>query len=98
VDKTFIDDIAAEHRDSTVARAIIRLAQTMELAIVAEGVEHAEQAAELRQLGCDFAQGYWFAKPLNVDGVEAVLGVTAGPNHWVGLDHLDQIGRAPSSS
>jgi diguanylate cyclase (GGDEF)-like protein len=82
VDKTFIDDIGAEHGDSTVARAIIRLAQTMELAIVAEGVEHAEQAAELRQLGCDFAQGYWFAKPLNVDGVEAMLGFGALNDSW----------------
>jgi len=66
--------------------------------MVAEGVEHADQAARLGELGCDFAQGYWFAKPLNVDGVEAVLGVAAGPNHGVGVDHLDQIGRAPSSS
>ena len=82
VDKTFIDDIGAEHRDSTVARAIIRLAQTMELSIVAEGVEHAEQVAELLRLGCDFAQGYWFAKPLNVDGVEAMLGFGALNDSW----------------
>jgi diguanylate cyclase (GGDEF)-like protein len=84
VDKTFIDDIAAEERDSTVARAIISLAQTMELAIVAEGVEHPGQVAELRELGCDFAQGYWFAKPLNVDGVEAMLGIATLNDFWLG--------------
>ena len=83
MDKTFIDDIAAEHRDSTVARAIIRLAQTMELAIVAEGVEHAEQAAELRRLGCGFAQGYWFAKPLTVDGIDAMLSIGALNDAWL---------------
>jgi EAL domain-containing protein (putative c-di-GMP-specific phosphodiesterase class I) len=62
--------------------------------MVAEGVEHAEQAARLGELGCDFAQGYWFAKPLNVDGVEAVLGVSAVTKHWVGLDEIKQ--RSPS--
>ncbi|MDQ1565918.1 MAG: hypothetical protein QOF96_798 [Actinomycetota bacterium] len=83
VDKTFIDDIADQDRDSTVARAIIGLAQTMELAIVAEGVEHHEQVAELRLLGCDFAQGYWFAKPLHVDGVEAMLSIATLNDRWL---------------
>jgi EAL domain-containing protein (putative c-di-GMP-specific phosphodiesterase class I) len=83
VDKTFIDDLADPDRDSTVARAIIRLAQTMELAIVAEGVEHRAQAAEVRQLGCDFAQGYWFAKPLHVDGIEAMLSLATLNDRWL---------------
>jgi diguanylate cyclase (GGDEF)-like protein len=96
IDKTFVDDVADGSGDSAFARAIIKLGQTLGLTMVAEGVEHADQAARLGELGCDFAQGYWFAKPLNVDGVEAVLSVAAGPNHWVGLDRLDQIGRAPS--
>jgi EAL domain-containing protein (putative c-di-GMP-specific phosphodiesterase class I) len=98
IDKTFVDDVADASEASAFARAIIKLGQTLGLTMVAEGVEHADQAARLGELGCDFAQGYWFAKPLNVDGVEAVLGVAAGQNHWVGLDHLDQIGRSPSSS
>ena len=90
IDKTFVDHVAHGAEESAFARAIIKLGQTLGLTMVAEGVEHADQAARLGELGCDFAQGYWFAKPLNVDGVEAVLGIAAGPNHWVGLDHLDR--------
>ena len=95
IDKTFVDDVAEGPEQSAFARAIIKLGQTLGLAMVAEGVEHPEQAARLGELGCDFAQGYWFAKPLNVDGVEAVLAVAAGANQWVA--GLDGIGRASSS-
>ena len=95
IDKTFVDDVAEGPEQSAFARAIIKLGQTLGLAMVAEGVEHPEQAARLGELGCDFAQGYWFAKPLNVDGIEAVLAVAAGANQWVA--GLDGIGRASSS-
>jgi EAL domain-containing protein (putative c-di-GMP-specific phosphodiesterase class I) len=75
IDKTFVDDVAHGSEDSAFARAIIKLGQTLGLTMVAEGVEHADQAARLGELGCDFAQGYWFAKPLNVDGAGS------GPRH-----------------
>jgi EAL domain-containing protein (putative c-di-GMP-specific phosphodiesterase class I) len=94
VDKTFVDDVAQGPEASAFARAIIKLGQTLGLAMVAEGVEHADQAARLKELGCEFAQGYWFAKPLNVDGVEAVLGVAALGNDWVGrVDRSVEAGR-----
>ena len=95
IDKTFVDDVALASEESAFARAIIKLGQTLGLTMVAEGVEHAEQAVRLGELGCDFAQGYWFAKPLNVDGVEAVLGVSAVTRHWVGLDEIKP--RSPSA-
>jgi diguanylate cyclase (GGDEF)-like protein len=95
IDKTFVDDVANVSEESAFARAIIKLGQTLGLTMVAEGVEHAEQAARLGELGCDFAQGYWFAKPLNVDGVEAVLRVSAVTKDWVGLDEINQ--RSPSA-
>jgi EAL domain-containing protein (putative c-di-GMP-specific phosphodiesterase class I) len=88
IDKIFVDDVAREPAESAVARAIVKLAQTMELVIVAEGVEHPEQAARLRELGCEFAQGYWFAKPLHVDGVEAVLGVASVSDRWLTVDQI----------
>jgi predicted signal transduction protein with EAL and GGDEF domain len=90
VDKIFVDDVAREPAESAVVRAIIKLAQTLELTIVAEGVEAEEQATKLRRLGCHAAQGYWFAKPLTVDGVEAILRMADVGDHWLTVDHIRQ--------
>ena len=51
-------------RESALARAIVQLGQAMGLATVAEGIETAEQADVLRDLGCRYGQGYFFAKPM----------------------------------
>jgi diguanylate cyclase (GGDEF)-like protein len=88
IDKIFIDDVARGAAESAVVRAIIKLAQTLELTIVAEGVEAEEQATRLRQLGCHAAQGYWFAKPLNVDAINAILRVADGADQWLTSDQL----------
>lgn len=48
-----------------IVRAIVVLGHTLGLTVVAEGVEQKEQAGQLRQLGCDELQGYYFSRPLN---------------------------------
>jgi diguanylate cyclase (GGDEF)-like protein len=58
--KPFVDRI--EH-DSTFVDAILRLAQTLDLEVVAEGIETREQAEMLRSLGCGLGQGYYYAQP-----------------------------------
>jgi EAL domain-containing protein (putative c-di-GMP-specific phosphodiesterase class I) len=65
IDKVFVDRITGGLRESALARAIVQLGQTMGLATVAEGVETAGQAAVLRELGCGYGQGYYFAKPMS---------------------------------
>jgi EAL domain-containing protein (putative c-di-GMP-specific phosphodiesterase class I) len=82
IDKLFVDGISEREADSAFASAIIRMAETLHLETVAEGVELAEQVEKLRELGCVSAQGYHFAKPLNVDGIDALLGVSADPHRW----------------
>ena len=67
IDKLFIDEVGTDSTCGQVAERIIAMAQALELKIVAEGVENAEQAARLVQLGVDFAQGYHFARPLCLD-------------------------------
>ena len=64
IDKSFISGLGRNPKDRLIASATISLAQTLGLAVVAEGVETARQATHLRKLGCDLAQGYYFAKPL----------------------------------
>ena len=74
IDKLFVDGIAAGPTESAFAQAIMRLARTLELETVAEGVEGADQLEVLRGMNCESAQGYYFAKPLTVEGVDALLG------------------------
>jgi len=73
IDRTFIGMIETDDKKSTLAQAIVSLAQTMDLVAVAEGVETSTQAELLRRMGCDLAQGYYFARPMDADAVDATL-------------------------
>jgi EAL domain-containing protein (putative c-di-GMP-specific phosphodiesterase class I) len=64
IDKSFVNDILSDPNDAAIARMIIRLAQSMELSVIAEGVETREQRDWLEQEGCFKYQGYYFAKPM----------------------------------
>ncbi len=73
IDRSFVDGIETSAQKNAVARTIISLSQTLQLATVAEGVENNEQAEILRELGCEFGQGYFFARPLEIDEFEILL-------------------------
>ena len=64
IDKSFVDGVTGGPEESAVARAILALAATLRLDTVAEGVEQAAQARELADLGCRWAQGYHFSRPV----------------------------------
>ena len=57
---------------------MLALARGLDVDVVAEGVETVEQARELMALGCRYAQGYYFAKPLSVADIEVLLGQKCG--------------------
>jgi diguanylate cyclase (GGDEF)-like protein len=63
IPKTFIDGVGGSTKDDMFARAVIDFGSKLDLTVVAEGVERAEQAAILRSLGCERAQGFYFARP-----------------------------------
>ncbi|MGZ8563648.1 MAG: putative bifunctional diguanylate cyclase/phosphodiesterase [Candidatus Limnocylindria bacterium] len=65
--RDFVD--VADDDDWAFAQAMVRLGQTLGLRIVAEGVENGVQADRLQRMGCDFAQGYFFARPLRPAGM-----------------------------
>ena len=73
IDRAFIRDVTTDPDDATIARAIISLAHSLKLKVVAEGVETRAQLDFLRRHGCDEMQGYYFARPLRVDALTAAL-------------------------
>ncbi|HEV8682901.1 MAG TPA: EAL domain-containing protein [Actinomycetota bacterium] len=73
IDPSFVDGLDRGPEDSALARAIVRLAQVLRLEVVAEGVEREEQLTALRELGCQMAQGFLFARPLDEPTMTAVL-------------------------
>ena len=56
-----------------IARTVMPLAKNLQLEVVAEGVETAEQVQELKKLDCKYAQGYYFSKPVSSEDAEALL-------------------------
>ena len=77
IDRSFIDDIPGDDNDTAIVRAIITLARSLGLTVVAEGVESVSQLAYLKANHCDQAQGYLFSRPLPPD--ECVSLMHAGP-------------------
>ncbi len=73
IDKAFVDGIAGGGQGLELARVIVRMARTLNLETIAEGVEQPAQAAALRRMGCDQAQGYHFARPMIVEDASRLL-------------------------
>lgn len=73
VDRSFVSRMGLESEDVHIVKTIIMLGHNLGMYIVAEGVETAEQLAQLRSLKCEYGQGYFFAKPLPPEAVEALL-------------------------
>lgn len=73
IDQGFVFDMGHDLSSMAIVAAIIDLAHTLGLQVVAEGVETVIQCADLASLGCDVCQGYYFAKPMSADAFEALL-------------------------
>jgi diguanylate cyclase (GGDEF)-like protein/PAS domain S-box-containing protein len=69
IDRSFIRDVAVNPGDAAITAAIISMAKSLHLKVIAEGVEDEGQMAFLREHQCDEIQGYYFSKPLAVDKV-----------------------------
>jgi diguanylate cyclase (GGDEF)-like protein/PAS domain S-box-containing protein len=69
IDRSFVSRMGGQGENSEIVRTILALAHTLGMTVVAEGVETSEQAAHLKALGCEYAQGFLFSRP--VDGKSA---------------------------
>ncbi len=82
LDRTFISRLPEDQRSARLVRALHAIAETIDCSVVAEGVETSEQAEWLRQMGVPYAQGYWFARPLEFDALR--LAISEGRHRGVG--------------
>jgi diguanylate cyclase (GGDEF)-like protein/PAS domain S-box-containing protein len=73
IDRSFVSDIGASHDDETITSAIIALAHSLQLQVIAEGVETAAQLDFLKERACNEMQGYFFARPMPHDAIPALL-------------------------
>jgi len=79
IDRSFVSDLGRDGQHAEMVRTIVVLARNLGMDVIGEGVETEEQKTRLQALGCDYAQGYLFSKPLDADAVQALLRRTRLP-------------------
>jgi EAL domain-containing protein (putative c-di-GMP-specific phosphodiesterase class I) len=92
IDRTFVDGLGCDAEDSAIVRAVVGMAQALELGVVAEGVETEQQLHCLRELGCEWAQGFLFGRPGEAARIPPLL--RSAPAPWTPAG----AGREPASS
>ncbi len=73
IDKSFVDDLPDDEDACAIAKTIVALAKSLGLQTLAEGIETKEQEVYLNAIGCNYAQGYFYSKPLNTSALEIFL-------------------------
>ncbi|MHB1083309.1 MAG: putative bifunctional diguanylate cyclase/phosphodiesterase [Thiobacillus sp.] len=80
IDRSFVKDLGVDSDDTAIVQAVISLARSLRLTVVAEGVETSEQLAFLREARCDQAQGYFISRPMDAAAFEV----------WMAENHVGQ--------
>jgi EAL domain-containing protein (putative c-di-GMP-specific phosphodiesterase class I) len=78
IDKSFVTDVYHNQSDAAIIEAIVSMAQSLSLRVVAEGVENSDQLHSLTKLGCDEVQGFYLAMPMHAEALEGKLGKKHG--------------------
>lgn len=73
IDRSFVKDLQKSPKHKAIVRSIVALSRSLELAVIAEGIEIPEQANYLQSLECDYFQGYLFSKPVDAETAESLI-------------------------
>jgi len=73
IDQAFIGGITERSKDSGIVQTVIDMAKKLNLRVVAEGIETEQQAEQLRAMGCDYGQGFFFSRPMPPEHIPALL-------------------------
>ncbi len=73
IDRSFVQEMITDDGKAKIVQAIVALSHALGMGVIAEGIETEEQLAVLRSLGCDYGQGFWFARPLPADQAADLL-------------------------
>jgi EAL domain-containing protein (putative c-di-GMP-specific phosphodiesterase class I) len=73
IDRSFISTMHEDDGHRAIVRGIVALAHNLQMHVVAEGIEHPEQLALLRSIGCEYGQGYLFARPMSGAEIEPAM-------------------------
>ncbi|MDF2858411.1 MAG: hypothetical protein K0Q87_4262 [Neobacillus sp.] len=79
IDRTFINEVMVNSQTAAIVKSIISIAHSLKIAVIAEGVETAEQFHFLYDLQCDFLQGYIISPPVPINKIEEILRKNTGP-------------------
>ncbi len=75
----FVQTPGTDAKSAALAGAIVAMSESLQITTVAEGIEDADQAARMRDLGCTYGQGYYFARPMAADAIAPIAATTATP-------------------
>lgn len=81
IDKSFVDKVLSDERTLSLTQSLIDMGHNLKMTLVAEGIEDIETARFLQKMGCDIAQGYYFARPMPADEV----------SNWLNQRDLDSL-------
>jgi diguanylate cyclase (GGDEF)-like protein len=89
IDRSLVKGVGYETEDTAIIRAVSSLAHSLGITVTAEGIETQDQLTQLRAVGCDQGQGYFFARPVSADRVPELLaslgaGMRSGSPSWLG--------------
>jgi EAL domain-containing protein (putative c-di-GMP-specific phosphodiesterase class I) len=91
IDRAFVQTLGRDPEDTAIVEAVTNLAHTLHMQVTAEGVETIEQVEQVRALGVDLGQGFFFARPLPADQATSLVEMTKA-----GLDQRGLAGATPS--
>ena len=97
IDQSFVAGLGSDAVNTAIVASVISLAHAMHLEVVAEGVETSEQLERLHTLGCDFAQGYFIARPMPASEIDECLAANASGQQFPRADPTGGAARSALS-